>query len=284
MMGISKAPLVGTFSKAGGLGCLAAAGMAEKEFQEEIEEIRRCTDGSFAVNIPWVASNSLELLQWCLNEHIEIVISSAGAPSEGLDKLKQAGMVVFQVAANVKQALRAESLGADGIIAKGYESGGLNSLDAVASLPLIPQVADAVSVPVVAAGGIGDGRGLVAALALGAEGVLMGTRFLASLECPVHDNYKMGLLKSGDTDTIALRFPGFSVRVWKNQRALELRGNESLGELLSNPGQEGEITEKLWGAGQIAGLIKSLSSVEEIFQEIMRGFEASVRRLQDLTP
>jgi enoyl-[acyl-carrier protein] reductase II len=280
MMFISKATLVAAFSEAGGLGCLAAAGMKEMEFHEQIEEIKKRTGRPFAVNIPWVASSSMDLLQWCLDDHIDVIISSAGAPPKGLEKLKQAGKTVFQVVANVSQAVNAESMGADGIIAKGYESGGLNSLEAVASLPLVPQVANAVSVPVIAAGGIGDGRGVAAVLALGAEGAQMGTRFLASHECPIPESYKRALVKASDTDTIELRLPGFSVRLWKNQRALGLKGNESLWELISSPDEGGETGEKLWSAGQIAGLIKSLSSVEQIFQEILEEFEASVRRLQ----
>jgi enoyl-[acyl-carrier protein] reductase II len=272
--------LVAAFSEAGGLGCLAAAGMKEGEFRGQLEEIKKRTGRPFAVNIPWLAPKSMDLLHWCLDDDVGVVISSAGAPQKGLNKLKTAGIKVFQVVANVSQALQAESMGVDGVIAKGYESGGINSLEPVASLPLVPQVVDAVSVPVIAAGGIGDGRGVAAVFALGAEGVQMGTRFLASQECPIHDSYKKALVKARDTDTIELRFPGFGVRLWKNQRALGLEGKEPLWELISNPGEGGETREKLWSAGQIAGLIKSLSSVEQIFQEIMRQFEASVGRLQ----
>jgi enoyl-[acyl-carrier protein] reductase II len=182
----------------------------------------------------------------------------------------------------VAQAKGAETLGLDGIIAKGFESGGLNSLDAVATLPLIPQVVDAVSLPVVAAGGIGDGRGVAAALALGAEGVLMGTRFLVSRECAIHDLHKTALLSAADTDTLDVRFPRFSVHMLKNRRSLALKGDEPIWALLENPAQGGDPQEKLMAAGQVAGLIRTEGTVRDIVDGMLAEFHAAVERLEQL--
>ena len=282
MLGISTAPLVAAFSQAGGLGCLASARMAEDEFREQIALVRRQTDSPFAVNIAWAAPNAEKVVPWCLEENIEIVISSAGSPREHLDRMKKARIKVFQVVANVAQAERAQSLGLEGVIAKGYESGGLNSLEAVTTMALIPQVADSVSIPVIAAGGIGDGRGLAAALALGAEGVLMGTRFLVSRECLIHDNYKEALIRAGDTDTTGVSFPSFSVRMLKNRLAVGLKGDEPLWQLDSDPRDGEDVENKLMGAGQIAGLLKASSPVREIFNEILLDFKKAVERLQKM--
>jgi enoyl-[acyl-carrier protein] reductase II len=159
MMKISTATMVSAFSEAGGLGCLASAGMQENVFRDQIQKIRQQTDAPFAVNIPWTVPNSGDILRWCLEEDVEIIISSAGSPAKGLERVKSANKRVFQVVSNISQAKRAETLDLDGIITKGFESGGLNSLEAIATLPLVPMVVDSVSIPVIAAGGIGDGRG-----------------------------------------------------------------------------------------------------------------------------
>lgn len=287
MMHISKAPLVVAFSEAGGLGCLATSGMSEKEFHEQTGLIRRQTDLPFAINIAWATPNAEKILQWGIGDNIGIFISSAGLPGKNLERIKSAGGKVFQVVANVAQALKAEAIGVDGVIAKGFESGGLNSLNAVATLPLIPQVVDAVSIPVIAAGGIGDGRGFAAALALGAEGVLIGTRFLVTYESPIHDNYKNALIGATDTETVSLNFPVFSIRLWKNERVMELKdGNideDLFWKLAAEISQESNIQRGILAAGQIAGLVKGFSPVNEVIQEIIIGFEMAVNRLQTLS-
>jgi enoyl-[acyl-carrier protein] reductase II len=168
----------------------------------------------------------------------------------------------------------------DGVITKSYESGGLNALQAVASLPLIPMVADAVSVPVIAAGGIADGRGVAAALALGAEGVLMGTRFLASRESPIHENYKEAIRQGSDTATIDAPFKRFSVRLWKNQPAQQWTGEETFWEAAADFNRGEDAEKKVWSAGQVAGLITECPSVKEIFNEIITGFREAVDKLQ----
>jgi len=287
MMHISKAPLVVAFSEAGGLGCLATSGMSEKEFHEQTGLIRRQTDLPFAINIAWATPNAEKILQWGIGDNIGIFISSAGLPGKNLERIKSAGGKIFQVVANVAQASKAEAIGVDGIIAKGFESGGLNALNAVATLPLIPQVVDAVSIPVIAAGGIGDGRGFAAALALGAEGVLIGTRFLVTYESPIQDNYKNALIGATDTETVSLNFPVFSIRLWKNERVMELKdGNideDLFWKLAAEISQESNIQRGILAAGQIAGLVKGLYSVSEVIKEIIIGFEMAVNRLQTLS-
>jgi len=287
MMQISKAPLVAAFSEAGGLGCLATSGISEEEFHNQISLIRMKTDLPFAINIAWAVPNAEKIVHWSIEDNVGIVIFSAGFSEKGLERIKSAGGKAFQVVANVAQALKAEELGVDGIIAKGFESGGLNSLNAVAILPLVPQVVDAVSIPVIAAGGIGDGRGFTAALALGAEGILIGTRFLVTQESPIHDNYKNALIGATDTDTVSLNFPAFSMRFWKNKRAKGLKDNfidvESLWKLAGELSEGTNIQRGLLGAGQIAGLIKTCPSVKEAIEEMIVGFEMTVRRLQTLT-
>ncbi|MBU2550337.1 MAG: nitronate monooxygenase [Proteobacteria bacterium] len=282
MLQISTAPLVAAFSEAGGLGCLAAAWLPEAVFREQVSSIRSQTGKPFAVNVAWTDPNAENVVRWCLEEEVKTVISSAGLAEKPLESLKASGRIVFQVVANVAQARGAEALGLDGVIAKGYESGGLNALDAVATLPLIPQVVDAVSLPVAAAGGIGDGRGLAAALALGAEGVLMGTRFLVSRECGVNDLYKAALVEAGDTGTVGVAFPRFSVRLLKTRRALALTGEEPIFELADDPTRGGELDDKLMGAGQVAGLLRGSDSVAAIIESILSEFESAVDRVQGL--
>jgi enoyl-[acyl-carrier protein] reductase II len=279
MMNISTAPVVSAFSQAGGLGCLASAGMQNDELRRQIRRIRQQTDAPFAVNIAWTVPNSTEILQVLLEEEVEIIVSSAGSPGTNLEKIKAAGVKVFQVVANVSQAKRAEAQGLDGIITKGFESGGLNSLEAIATLPLVPMVVDAVSIPVIAAGGIGDGRSMAAALALGAEGVLMGTRFLISDESPVHIDIKKALVKARDTDTVSVSFQNFSARFWKNKKSSGIIGHEPLWDLATDLNQEIDPDGQLVGAGQIVGLDAAFLPVAEIIQRIIAGYEESICKL-----
>lgn len=287
MMHISRAPLVAAFSEAGGLGCLASSGMTEGEFRQQIALIREQTDLPFAINIVWITPNAEEIVQWSIEENIGIFISSAGLPEKTLRRIKSAEGKIFQVVANVMQAQKAEALGVDGVIAKGFESGGVNSLNAIATLPLVPQIVDAVSIPVIAAGGIGDGRGLVAAFALGADGVLMGTKFLVAHECPIHENFKKALMNAIDTDTTSIHFPEFSIRFWKNKKAMELVVDPKVQDLPWKMGpeviQEGDTERILLGAGQIVGLVKTCVSVQETIDRIISEWKMTMRKLQNLT-
>jgi enoyl-[acyl-carrier protein] reductase II len=286
MVNISKAPLVAAFSKSGGLGCLASSGMSEDVFHKEIALIRKETNLPFAVNIAWPTPNAEEIIEWCVKDDIRIIVSSAGFLYKGLQKAKSIGCKIFQVVANLQQALKAEKIGVDGIIAKGFESGGLNAPNAVATLPLIPQMVDAVDLPVIAAGGIGDGRGFAAAMALGAEGVLMGTKLLTTTECPIHENYKNAIIRATDDDLVSLDLEKFSARFLKNKRVSELKktltGSEPPWEIVKEAGVGVNTEKELLGAGQIAGLIKQCCSVEDVIKDLMNVFEISVKRLNEI--
>lgn len=279
MLDVSKHQLVAAFSEAGGLGCLASANMDETQFREELKLIRAATNKPFAVNLAWAAGDVTKIAEICIEEKVNIIVSSAGCPKEPLLRLKEAGMIVLQVVANVSMAKRAESLGLDAVITKGGESGGLNAFDSIGSMTLIPEVVDALSIPVIASGGIGDGRGLAAAIALGAEGVLMGTRFIACSESSVHDCYKQAIVDSTSTDTMTVKFANYGARVLKGKRAGELEGHPSPFNEAGDPTQAYNPERHIYGGGQVAGLVKKVAPVQEILDEIMAEYELTSIRL-----
>jgi enoyl-[acyl-carrier protein] reductase II len=283
MAKITSGRVVAIFSQSGGLGCLATADISEQEFRAEVALIRSQTDRPFAVNIAWPTPNAHKIVQWSIEENIDVVISSAGLNKEGLEKSQRAGIKVFQVVGSVAQAARAEQLGVHGVIAKGFESGGLNAPNAVGTLALVPQIVDAVSIPVVAAGGIGDGRGFAAALALGAEGILMGTRFLATNECPISEKYKRALIDAKDIDTVSLDLRSFSARFLRNKKVIavkdQLKGDESPWKVVTLQGRGDDIDGELLGAGQIAGLVRECLPVKEIIEELMRDVKEKINQL-----
>jgi enoyl-[acyl-carrier protein] reductase II len=281
MAGISLYPLVTAVSKAGGLGCLATHGIKSRDqFKEEVNKIRTDTDAPFAVNIAWVIPGSEEIMKLCLEEKISLVISSAGMPEKGLKILKGAGIKILQIIANVSQARKAEDLGVDAVIAKSWESAGLNAVNAIASFPLIPQVVDALAIPVVAAGGIADGRGLAAAFSLGAEGVLMGTRFLVTNECPIHDIYKNSLVSATDVGTRMHIYSKYCIRFMRSKYEESLNMREVDWDDMRRFDQECEIDDVLMSSGQITGLITKVVSVNAVIEDIMKQYKSTVSRLQ----
>jgi enoyl-[acyl-carrier protein] reductase II len=281
MLEITTASMTAAFSQAGGLGCLAAASMDKTQLEEQVSFIRSKTSLPFGVNISFLLPNAETLVRSCIEQAVPVVITSGGAQPKLLARLKNAGITVLQVVANVAQALRAQTLGLDGVVAKGMESGGVNALNASATMVLIPQVVDAVSVPVIAAGGIADGRGLAAATALGAEGVLMGTRFLAAKECLVHKDYKAALLEAKDTDTVSLAFPQFAARVLKGKAAQNVGRVNSPWELMSDPKASYDPENYIYGSGQAAGMVGSFNSIQQILEEMMHNGELASKRLTD---
>jgi len=280
MRGVSVSPLVEAVSNAGGLGCLATAGIKDRSyFKEQISKIRQNTNAPFAVNIAWTMPDSDKALEWCIEEHIDIFILSAGLPEDKLKRLRKSGSRIFQVIASVSQARKAETLGVDGVIAKDWESGGINASNAVAGFPLIPQVVDAVSIPVVAAGGIADGRGLAAAFALGAEGVLLGTRLLATVECPMHVCYKEHLIAASDTDTRAHDFSRFSARLLRSKREESLKPDDDIWNVLRPLDQKCAIDDTILAAGQVAGLIKDIVPVKKVIEDMIQQYKDTISRL-----
>ena len=280
MAHVAREPLVSAVSNAGGLGIIGAGGMSPEELERQIQLVRKATDRPFGVNLMLMDPKVPELVEVVLSAQVPMVTTGAGNPAKYMDSLKGAGVKVFPVVPAVALAQRMEKLGADGVIAEGTESGG--HVGTETTMALLPQVVEAVSIPVVAAGGIADGRGMAAALALGAEGVQMGTRFLASVEAPVHEKYKQAVLKASDRATIVTgRTLGRPVRCLLNKLTRTLAKYEAEGrppeefESLAVGGlrravYEGDIEGGSLMAGQVAGLIHEIKPVAEIIEEMVR--------------
>jgi enoyl-[acyl-carrier protein] reductase II len=228
MAHVSRAPLVAAVSAAGGLGIIGSGGMSPESLREEIRAVRRKTDTVFGVNLMLLDPHIDEHVNVVLSEHVSVVTTGAGNPAKYMECFAKAGIKILPVVPAVALARRMERAGADGIIAEGTESGG--HVGEVTTIVLVPQIVDAVSVPVVAAGGIADGRGFAAAIMLGAEGVQMGTRFLASVEAPVHDNFKNAILAANERSTrVTGRSLGAPVRTIANQMTKRFANYEKEG-------------------------------------------------------
>lgn len=279
MAHVSRAPLVAAVSEAGGLGIVGSGGMPPAVLEEQIAEVRERTDRPFGINLMLLDPNIDEQVEIVLRERVPMVTTGAGNPAEYIDRLKEAGIKVFPVVPAVALARRMERAGADGIIAEGTESGG--HVGEVTTIVLVPQVVDAVSIPVVAAGGIADGRGLAAAIVLGADGVQMGTRFLASIEAPVHGNFKNAVLKANERATIVTgRSIGAPVRTLANRMTKQFaryeeehRPREEFETLavggLRRAVYEGDLETGSLMAGQISGLITEVKPVGTIIEEMV---------------
>ena len=293
MIHISRGPLAIAVSKAGGLGTIAAGGFTAEELAKEIDLVRRATDKPFGVNIPLLVESAPELVQVSIDKRVPVVILSAGKPDKYIPRLKSEGIKVMQVVANVFMAKKVEAAGVDAVIAEGFEGGGHMGADELTTMVLIPQVVDAVSIPVIAAGGIADARGFIAALALGAEGIQIGTAFAAAAESPAHENYKKAIINADDRATVITgRSMKELVRDIKNkftEQTLELEKNGATKEeLLKFIGSgrsyaalmKGDIENGSAMSGQIAGMITEIKSVQDIFDEIFIGMEKVKGRLQ----
>jgi enoyl-[acyl-carrier protein] reductase II len=291
MLFVGRARLVAAVSDAGGLGILGAGAMGADELKEEIRQVRSLTDRPFGLNIPVRSPRAEALVQVVFEEAVKIVSTSAGDPFQFTEPLKQKGVIVIHVVPTVAHARRAQDAGVDVIVAEGSESGGYINLEEVTTMALVPQVVDAVKLPVVAAGGIADARGLVAALALGAVGVQMGTRFLATRECEIPDDYKKALLLARDTDTVVVRGKITAHRDLKKE--LIAKAQESEGEPLVSVEEmvtqfeRGGIREFpkdgiRWAgrsAGQSAGLIHEILPVEKLIGRMMAEVSALMASL-----
>ena len=283
MAWVAEHTLAAAVSNAGGLGIVAAANAPVEVVREEIRKTRELTDKPFGVNIMLLSPYAQEIANLVVEEQIPVVTTGAGNPGPYMKQWKEAGIKVIPVVASVALAKLMQRAGADAVIAEGCESGG--HIGETTTMALVPQVVDGVSIPVIAAGGIADGRGLAAARMLGADGVQMGTRFLAAKECVIHDNYKKKVIKASDIDTaVTGRSTGHPVRQLRNRmtkKYLEMEkegtGFEEL-ELLTlgslrRAVQEGDTDGGSMMAGQIAGLVKQEQSCQEILEEIMRQAE-----------
>jgi len=279
MAHVSRAQLVAAVSDAGGLGVIGSGGMPPELLVAQIAEVREKTNCPFGVNLMLMDPDIDEQVEVVIRERVPMVTTGAGNPSKYIDRLKEAGIKVFPVVPAVSLARRMEHSGADGVIAEGTESGG--HVGEVATIVLVPQVVDAIAIPVIAAGGIGDGRGLAAAIVLGAEGVQMGTRFLVSAEAPVHDNFKEAVLKANERATIVTgRSIGAPVRTLTNKMSKQFARYEHEGrpreefENLAVGGlrravYDGDTETGSLMAGQISGLITEVKPVGTIIAEMV---------------
>lgn len=279
MAWVAEHHLAAAVSEAGGFGLIGAASAPPEIVREEIRKAKELTDKPFGVNIMLLNPNADEVAKIVVEEGIQAVTTGAGNPEKYMPMWKEAGVKVIPVVASVAMAKRMERYGADAVVAEGMEAGG--HIGNQTTMALIPQIVDAVNIPVVAAGGIGDGRGVAASFMLGAEGVQMGTRFVVADESIVHDNYKDRIVKAKDIDSVVTgQSTGHPVRCLRNQMTKEYIKKEQEGvpfeELermtlgsLRKAVMDGDILNGTVMAGQIAGLVSKRQSCKEILQEIM---------------
>jgi enoyl-[acyl-carrier protein] reductase II len=284
--------MAATVSNAGGLGTIASATMEPEELIHNIDQIREHTSNPFAVNIPLRLPSSKKAVEIAVSEEVPVVVSSAGDPVLYTETFKRKGMKVLQVVFSLDMVKRCNEVGVDGIIAMGIESGGNVSPAELSTLVLVREVVDATDLPVVAAGGIADARGLVAALALGAEGVQMGTRLLATKEATLHRDYKQAIIHAKDTDTLVTgRTTGLQFRVLNNSLAREIlkmekqgKGREEIDSLtigsLKKAAVLGDLECGSLMMGQIAGMIHEILSIQELFDDMIAGSIQEIQRLQ----
>ena len=282
MANIATGEFAAAISNAGGLGLIAAGGMKPDQLRENIDRARELTDKPFGVNIMLMHPQVDELMEIVIEKKVPVVTTGAGNPGKYVPALKETGIKVMPVVASVALAQRMERLGVDAVIAEGTESGG--HVGEMTTMALVPQVVDGVSIPVVAAGGIASGRQMLAAYALGACGVQVGTCLLVSEECPVHQNYKQAVLDASDSDTIVTgRIGGTPVRVLKNRMAREYVRQERAGatkeELevytlgsLRKAVFDGNVKEGSLMAGQVAGQLHEIRPAAVILEEMYTSF------------
>ena len=282
MANIATGEFAAAISNAGGLGLIAAGGMKPEQLRENIDRARELTDKPFGVQLMLMHPQVDELMEIVIEKKVPVVTTGAGNPGKYVPALKEAGIKVMPVVASVALAQRMERLGVDAVIAEGTESGG--HVGEMTTMALVPQVVDGVSIPVVAAGGIASGRQMLAAYALGACGVQVGTCLLVSEECPVHQNYKQAVLDASDSDTVVTgRIGGTPVRVLKNRMAREYVRQERAGatkeELevytlgsLRKAVFDGNVKEGSLMAGQVAGQLHEIRPAAVILEEMYTSF------------
>ena len=279
MAWVAENHLAAAVSEAGGLGLIGGANAPGEVIRDYIRKVKEVTDKPFGVNVMLMSPHADDVARIVVEEGVQVVTTGAGNPEKYMDMWKEAGIRVIPVVASVALAKRMEKYGADAVVAEGTESGG--HIGEATTMTLVPQVADAVSIPVIAAGGIGDGRGIAAAFMLGAEAVQMGTRFLVAKECVVHQNYKDRVLKAKDIDSaVTGRTHGHPVRCLRNQMTREYVKLENEGKsfeeleyltlgTLRKAVQEGDVVNGTIMAGQIAGMVSKEQTCKEMIEEMM---------------
>lgn len=292
MAWVATHELAAAVSEAGGLGVIAAGSAPGNIIRDEIRKLKELTDKPFGVNIMLLSPFAEDIVDIVCDEGVPVVTTGAGNPGKYIEKLKQHNVKIIPVVPTVSLARRLEKLGVDALIVEGTEAGG--HIGELTTLVLVPQVVDAVNIPVIAAGGIGDSRGFLAAFSLGAEGVQLGTRFVCSTEAKVHQNYKERIIEAKDRDALVTgRSTGHPVRVLKNKFTKEFLDLEKQGvdfETLERLGvgrlrkavQEGDMDNGSLMAGQISGLINDVKSCKEIIEDMVFGADKVRSRLSSL--
>ncbi|MEP6806279.1 MAG: nitronate monooxygenase [Flavobacterium sp.] len=279
--------LASAVSNAGGLGLIGAGSMYPEVLREHIQKCKKATDKPFGVNIPMLYPNIEEIMNIVIEEGVKIVFTSAGNPKTWTSFLKEKGITVVHVVSSSIFALKAQDAGVDAIVAEGFEAGGHNGRDETTTLTLIPMVKEKIQIPIIAAGGIATGRGMLAAMILGADGVQVGSRFAASLESSAHDNFKQKIVEVKEGDTQLTLKELAPVRLIKNKFYNDVQelyekapSKEDLIQLLGRARAkkgmfEGNLEEGELEIGQIAGLINEILPVKQIVQEMIADFEAA---------
>ncbi len=294
MVYVSGYKLAAAVSECGGLGLIGAGSMKPELLREHIQKAKQKTNKPFGVNIPLLRQDAEELIKVTIEEGVKIVFTSAGHPGKFIGLLKQNNIKVIHVVPSVKYAKKAEEVGCDAIVGEGYEAGGHNGFDEITTFCLIPMLVRNVKIPVIAAGGIATGAQIAAAMALGAEGVQIGTRFAATVESSAHENYKKKVVEAVDNSTIiGFRKIGL-VRMLKNDfalRAVEAEKKcadektllEIWGEKRERLGIfEGDTVEGALEAGQSAGLVDNILPVKDVFQNLINEFDSTLEKLSKM--
>jgi len=283
--------MAAALSNAGGLGTIASATMEPEELILNIAKTREHTANPFAVNIPLRLPSSQRAVEIAISEQVPVVVSSAGSPGKHTETMKKRGIKVLQVAFTADMVKRCNEAGVDGVIAMGMESGGNISPPEISTFVLVREAVEETDLPVVAAGGIADARGLVAALSLGAEGVQIGTRLLATQEATLHSGYKQAILRAKDTDTcITGRTTGLQFRVLKNMLATEIQNMEKAGKgrdeidslTIGSLRKAAVLGDLEWGSvmmGQVAGMVHEIKSIREVLDDMIAGSIQEIERL-----
>ena len=285
--------LASAVSNAGGLGLIGAGSMYPEVLREHIQKCKKATNKPFGVNVPMLYPNIEEIMNILVEEGVKIVFTSAGNPKTWTSFLKQHGITVVHVVSSSKFALKAQEAGVDAVVAEGFEAGGHNGREETTTLTLIPMVKREISIPLIAAGGIATGKGMLAAMVLGADGVQMGSRFAASVESSAHQNFKQTIVNTKEGDTLVTLKELAPVRLIKNKffnDLMELYAKcptpedlkNLLGRARAKKGMfEGDLEEGELEIGQIAGLIDSIKPVKEIIEEVIGEFELEKNNLKN---
>ena len=291
MAWVADASLAAAVSNAGGLGLISSINAGTEAVRSEIRKCRELTDKPFGVNIMLQAPNAAEIAQMVVEEGVKILTTGAGSPAQFMPMWKEAGIKVIPVVASVALALKMQAAGADAVVAEGAESGG--HVGELHTMPLIPQVVDAVDIPVVAAGGICDGRGAAAVFMLGADAIQVGTRFLSAEECTVHDEYKEKILKASDVSTIvtgkSLGHPVRSLKTPFSRTFSKMENDPSVNQddilafgsgALRKAVQEGDKNGS-YMAGECAGMVKKIEPAAAIVEDLILGAEKVIRQAME---